>query len=61
MTTVMKNARKQKGNPKGDNVTKSISMPSAMWPRVQARIDQHAEMDFSKYVRQLIRRDLEAA
>lgn len=58
----MKTARKQsKGNPKGDNVTKTISMPAEMWPRVAARMSADVEMDFSKYVRKLIRRDLEAA
>lgn len=61
----MKTARKQKGNSKGDNLTKSVSMPTGMWPRVESRVQalkvSEPDLDFSKYVRRLIRRDVEAA
>ena len=56
----MKTARKQKGNPKGDNITKSVSMPTEMWPRVEERLRAEEELDFSKYVRRLVRRDIAA-
>lgn len=58
MFNEMKNARKPKGNSKGENVTKSVSMPREMWPQIEARLSQDEELDFSKYVRQLIRRDI---
>jgi hypothetical protein len=32
-----------------------------MWPTVEARVNADPELDFSKYVRRLIRRDVEAA
>jgi hypothetical protein len=46
---------------KVENITKSISMPASMWPTVEARVNADPELDFSKYVRRLIRRDVEAA
>jgi hypothetical protein len=61
MRTEMKNARKQNGNAKGNNITRSVSMPNEMWPRIEARLRENEEMDFSKYIRSLIRRDLNAA
>lgn len=43
---------------KVENIIKSISMPAAMWPKVEARVNEDPELDFSKYVRRLIRRDV---
>ena len=63
MRSEMKNARKpaEEKAAKPENITKSISMPAAMWPRVEARVQSEPDLDFSKYVRRLIRRDVEAA
>lgn len=63
MRSEMKKARKpaEEKATKADYITKSISMPAAMWPRVEARVQSEPDLDFSKYVRRLIRRDVEAA
>lgn len=63
MRSEMKKARKPV-EPKAEkvaNITKSISMPAAMWPRVEARVQSEPDLDFSKYVRRLIRNDVKAA
>ena len=63
MRIEMKTARKPKSNSKGENATKSISMPIALWLGVESRVEALKEsdpdLDFSKYVRRLIRRDVE--
>lgn len=63
MRSEMKNARKPKEKTSAvqPNTTKSISMPLGMWQRVESRLAADPELDFSKYVRRLIRRDVEAA
>lgn len=46
------------GNNKGDLITKSISMPSELFLQADEKVNSEQEMNWSKYVRDLIRRDL---
>lgn len=47
-----------KGTKDKGSVTKSVSMPPEFWDRVALRLNGEEELDFSKYVRQLIRADI---
>jgi len=64
MRSVMKNgSRKAKteGRPKtATGITKSVSMPTDLWLRIEARLATDPELDFSGYVRRLIRKDVAA-
>lgn len=44
----------------GKAVTASISMPPELWGKVKGRLAKDPELDFSKYVRRLLRQDLES-
>lgn len=63
MRSEMKKARKPVDlkSEKAASITKSVSMPKELWPQVEARVNSDPELDFSKYVRRLIRRDVESA
>ena len=39
-------------------VTKSVSMPAELFQQANAKIEGDEELDWSKYVRRLIRQDL---
>ena len=39
-------------------VTKSVAMPSELWIKLEARLRQDPENDFSKYIRRLVRADI---
>lgn len=45
-------------NSKGDNITKSVSMPPDLFTQVEARIGGLRIKNFSEYVRKLLERDL---
>jgi len=45
-------------NSKGDNVTKSVSMPPALAAAAEARKDKLGIRNFSEYVRKLVEKDL---
>lgn len=57
MSSEMKNARTPVEETPA-NITKCVSMPKDMWSAVEARVNADPELDFSKYVRRLIRRDV---
>lgn len=61
MRSEMKKARKPVELKSEKVITKSVSMPKDLWPQVEARVNSDPELDFSKYVRRLIRRDVESA
>ena len=42
-------------------ITKSVAMPSDLWSKVEARLQQDPENDFSKYIRRLVRADINSA
>jgi len=46
--------------PKAENVTKTISLPGDLAGEADRKVALDPELDFSKYVRGLIRRDLAA-
>lgn len=56
--SMMKRAQRMTQRKKG-NPTKSVSMPVELWARVERRLEADPELDFSVYVRRLIRADLE--
>lgn len=42
-------------------ITKSVAMPGELWAKVEARLQQDPENDFSKYIRRLVRADINNA
>lgn len=42
-------------------ITKSVAMPGELWAKVEARLQQDPENDFSKYIRRLVRADINTA
>jgi hypothetical protein len=42
-------------------ITKSVAMPSDLLTKVEARLRQDPENDFSKYIRRLVRADINSA
>lgn len=52
--------RKNSVKPQG-LVTKSVSMPGDLFVRANLKVQSDEELDWSKYVRRLIRKDLEVA
>ena len=54
----MRMDRKTRGQRAAKNVTKSVSLPSDMARAVDQRIATDPELDWSKYVRRLIREDV---
>jgi len=57
--------KKDKGatsaNGKTKPIIKSVAMPSDMWASVKVRLQEDPENDFSKYIRRLVRADINSA
>lgn len=61
MRSNMKRATDSGGKKAKTQITKSVAMPGELWAKVQARLQQDPENDFSKYIRRLVRADINSA
>lgn len=59
-TATMNNNRAKKKKTKGGSLVKAVRIEAPLWEHAQSRVKSE-DLDFSKYVRRLIRADLQAA
>lgn len=60
MKSGLRKVKVEERSPAPKGVTKSVSMPPEFWKLIEARLATDPELDFSSYVRRLMRKDLAA-